>query len=441
MSEQTQPPIDQPLAIIILAAGKGSRMKSPLPKVLHPLAGLPMLLWLVQSCESLGPQKIVVVRNNETPEIDDLVAPHETAIQHEQNGTGDAVRAAMPALAGFDGRILIVMGDEPFVPLGALADMAARTELCVMGFETSDPHGLGRMVTDANGYLESIIEEKDCNDDQRAITLCNAGNYGINADDLRQWIDALDNNNAQGEFYITDLPEIARKQGHKTSIAAIEWEGPWGINTQNQLAAHEKLLQNALRADHLNAGVHMLDPESVYFNYDTRIEAGVTIEPHVFFGAGVHIESGVRIKAFSHIEGATLKSGSSAGPYARIRPGSQIGEGAKIGNFVEINRSDIGEGAKIGHHCYVGDTQMGRGVNYSAGAITANYDGINKHKTIIGDHVMIGTNVNLVAPLIIEQNAFIAAGSTITENVPANALAISREKKTKIIPEKGTKTS
>lgn len=422
----------QPLAIIILAAGQGTRMKSPLPKVLHPLAGLPMITWLLQSCEQLEPEKIIVVRSPDLDFLDEIVAPHETAIQEEQNGTGDAVKAALPKLEGFDGRVLILMGDEPFAPITALQHMAQSSNTCVMGFAALNPHGMGRFITTDQGHLTAIVEDKDCTEEQRDITLCNGGNYGVSAEDLRNWIPQIESNNAQSEFYLTDLIAIATKDGQTVEPTVIQWEGPWGINTQTQLAAHEKMIQNALRTEMLEEGVHMIDPESVHFNFDTKIEPGVSIEPNVFFGSGVHVESGTKIRAFSHIEGTHIKAGATIGPFARIRPGSEIGEGAKVGNFAEINRSIIGPESKVSHHSYVGDTQMGENVNFSAGAITANYDGKDKYKTMIGDNVMVGTNVNLVAPLIIEDDAFIAAGSTITENVPAKSLAIARTKKTTI---------
>lgn len=420
------------LAIVILAAGKGTRMKSDIPKVLHKIAGKPMINWLIDRCECLNPDKIIVVIG---PDMDDLaaaVSPHETAIQEKQAGTGDAVKAALPALKDFDGKVLVLLGDEPFLSKEVLQELCAH-DLSVMGIEVDNPKGLGRLVLNADDTLKEITEEKDCTEAQRDITLCNAGNFCIPSSHLETWLSQLSNDNAAGEFYLTDIPAIAAKDGIKTQIVRMAWDGAWGINNKIQLAEHEAKLQDILRAEHMINGVQMLDPFSVHFNHDTEIGAGSLIEPNVFFGKNVRIEKDVHIKAFSHIEGAHIKAGCSIGPFARIRPGSEIGEGSKIGNFIEINRSTLGKGTKAGHHSYIGDATLGENVNYSAGAITANYDGQNKHKTVIGDNVMIGTNVNLIAPVTIEKNAFIAAGSTITKDVSAGSLAVGRAKE-KTIP-------
>jgi len=422
------------LAIIILAAGKGSRMKSPLAKVMHPLAGQPMISWLLGSCVTLNPAKVIVVIG---PDMD-YVRTHvqsntqidgqqpECVVQQQQNGTADALKAAMPALGDFNGRVLVLMGDEPFVPISALQQMVAQNGVSALAFQTANPHGLGRMVMDDDGALAEIVEEKDCSDAQRQITLCNAGNYALPGDKLAGWLAAIGNDNAQGEYYLTDLPKIAAKDGVKTYLTTIPWDGPWGVNDKAQLAVHEGMIQKALRLEALKNGVTMISPDSVYFHYDTQIAAGVVIEPDVFFGAAVRVDEGAHIKAFSHIEGAHIKVCAQVGPFARLRPGSEIGEKAKIGNFAEINRSTIGDGSKISHHSYVGDTEMGAGVNFSAGAITANYDGFNKSKTLIGDNAMIGTNVNLIAPLSIGKDAYIAAGSTVSADVPDGALALGR---------------
>jgi len=271
-----------------------------------------------------------------------------------------------------------------------------------------------------------LMSSLDCTDAQRAINLCNAGNYGLPAAQLAEWLNQIETNNAQGEFYLTDVPKIAAMQGVKTHIKTIPWSGPWGINDKAQLAVHEGMIQKSLRISALNNGVTMLDPDSVYFSHDTQIASGVNLEPNVFFGGGVSLAENVTIKAFSHIEGATIAAGATIGPFARLRPGSDIGANAKVGNFAEINRSTIGAGSKVSHHSYVGDCDMGAGVNYSAGAITANYDGFDKGKTIIGDNAMIGTNVNLVAPVTIGADAYVAAGSTVTKDVPEGALSLVR---------------
>lgn len=418
----------QSLAIVILAAGKGTRMKSDLPKVMHPLAGKPMISILIDQVQTLNPEKIIVVSAPDQQELRDLVTPHETVIQENQNGTGDAAAAALPALENFDGNVLILLGDEPFVPLNVLEEMAAMNTPSVMAIMPDDPSGLGRMVTDNEGFLERIVEDKDCNDEQREIVLCNAGNFCVPARDLKRWLPQIKNNNAQGEYYLTDLPEIAGPDGHRFSVMAIPIDHSWGINDRAQLAEHEKIMQDMLRQKFLNDGVSMIDPNSVYFHFDTEIESGITIEPNVFFGANVKVEQGVHIKAFCHIEGATIGKNTSIGPFARLRPGAKIGEDVRIGNFVEIKKSEIGDQSKISHLSYVGDAVMGKDVNFGCGAITVNYDGFDKFETKIGDNVMIGSNANLIAPVKIEDGAFVAAGSTITEDVEADALSIARAK-------------
>lgn len=414
------------LAIIILAAGKGTRMKSNTPKVMHELAGKPMINWLLDTCESLSPDKIITVIG---PDMDDLaavVSPHKTAIQENRNGTGGAVKCALPALEGFGGNVLILMGDEPLVDVQTLKKLIAEDGLSVQGFDTPTPHGLGRMVLNNNGTLKGIVEDADCDDDQREITLCNAGNYCVPADKLGAWIEKIGDDNAQGEFYLTDLPEIAAKDGVQTHVVQSHWAGPWGVNDRVQLAEHEKMAQNILRKNAMLAGVSMQDPDTVYLWHDTKIESGVTIEPSVFFGPKVTIEKDVHIKAFCHFEGAHVKSGATIGPFARLRPDANIGEDVRIGNFVEVKKSNIGKGSKISHLAYVGDTEMGEDVNFSCGAITVNYDGFNKHTTVIGNNAMVGSNVSLVAPITIGDGAFLAAGSTLTSDVESDALSFTR---------------
>ena len=414
------------LAIIILAAGKGTRMKSDSPKVMHTLAGKPMINWLIETSEQLNPKKIITVIGPDMPALEEAVAPHETAIQKDRNGTGGAVKCALPTLKDFKGKVLILMGDEPLVELSVLKALAENDGLAVQGFDTLAPAGLGRMLLNQDGTLDKIVEDRDCSDEQKRISLCNAGNYCVPAEHLEGWINQIGNDNAQGEYYLTDLPAIAVKDGHKTQVVRSNWIGPWGINDRIQLAFHEKLLQVRLREKALLEGVSMIDPDSVTFHHDTKIAAGAVVDTNVFFGPEVTIESGVHIKSFCHLEGTHVKAGTTVGPFARLRPGSEISEDVKIGNFVEIKKSSIGKGSKISHLAYVGDTDMGENVNFSCGAITVNYDGFDKHKTKIGNNVMVGSNVNLVAPVILEDGAFAAAGSTITKDVDADSLAISR---------------
>ncbi|MGH1398272.1 MAG: NTP transferase domain-containing protein, partial [Alphaproteobacteria bacterium] len=360
-------------------------MKSDLPKVMHPLAGKPMINWLIETCEGLNPDKIIIVIGPDMPELAAAAAPHETAVQEVRDGTAGAVKAALPMLDGFSGKVLIVMGDEPLISREALEALIATDDLTVQGFTTDTPHGLGRMVLNDDQTLKAIIEERDCTDTQRSINICNAGNYCVPADRLGEWISQIGNDNAQGEFYLTDLPEIVAKDGVATYVVHTGWNGAWGVNDRLQLTEHEAKAQNILRERAILNGVRMVDPQSVYFHHDTQIGAGTMIEPSVIFGAGVRVGENVTIKGFCHFEGVDIESGASIGPFARLRPDTHIGENVRIGNFVEVKKSTIGAGSKINHLAYVGDTKMGTDVNFSAGAITVNYDGFYKHKTVIGD--------------------------------------------------------
>lgn len=417
-----------PLAIVILAAGKGSRMKSDLPKVMHPLAGTPMIKILLDQVEQLDPEKIIVVTAKDMDELRALVEPHISVIQETQNGTADAVKAALPELKDFQGNVLIVLGDEPLVPMDVLAAMAGHDSPSVMAIIPPDSAGLGRMVMDEEGQLLEIVEDKDCDEEQLEIMVCNAGNFCVPAVKLHEWIGRIENNNAQGEYYLTDMPKLALEDGLSFDVFTVPIDHVWGINDRLQLAQHERVFQDVLRDAHIMNGVNMVDPNNVYFQYDTKIASGVIIEPSVFFGSDVQIDEGVHIKAFSHIEGAHIKRGTTIGPFARLRPGTELGEDVRVGNFVEIKKSTIGNGSKISHLSYVGDCDMGTDVNFGCGAVTVNYDGFSKYQTTIGKGVMVGCNVNLVAPVKIDDGAFVAAGSTVSKDVPADSLSIAREK-------------
>lgn len=425
---------NQELAVVILAAGMGTRMKSTRPKVMHEVAHLPMINWVIKAAESLKPQKIIVVAGPDMPELVAASAPHEAVIQKDRNGTGGAVKTALPKLKGFKGDVLILLGDAPLVTtktLKALVKAKAGdllTGISVLGMRLEDPTGYGRLVLSKNGQLEKIVEHKDASAKERKIDIVNSGAFCVDGTKLARWVGKINNNNAQGEFYITDLPEIAAAEGIITKAHVTDDATEMmGCNSRGDLAAIEAIAQTRLRDAVMAAGVTMHDPASVYLSHDTKIGPDSVIEPHVVFAPGVSIGAGAYIKAFSHFEGTKTASSVSIGPFARLRPGSEIGEDARIGNFVEIKKSKIGAGSKIGHLAYVGDTKMGPDVNFSAGAITVNYDGFEKHETIIGKGVMVGSNVNLVAPLTIDDGAFIAAGSTITEDVPADALSITRD--------------
>ena len=420
----------KPLAIVILAAGKGTRMKSESPKVMHALAGRPMIGWLLETVAQLSPQKIVVVVGPGMPELVAAAAPHACVVQKERNGTGGAVKIALPALKNFSGDVLVLLGDTPLISVKTLKSLiAARGNdgIAVLGMNLADPTGYGRLIADNDGTLQKIVEEKDGSAREKSVTLVSTGAFCIDGAKIDGWVKKIGSNNAAGEFYLTDLPEIAAASGAKTKICITnDTDEVRGCNSRIDLAALENTVQNRMREAALLSGVSMIDPTTVYFHYDTKLGRDILIEPGVFFGPGVEISDGVHLKAYSHLEGAKIGRDSSVGPFARLRPGTDIGAEVRIGNFVEIKKSKIGKRSKISHLGYVGDTVMGDDVNFGCGAITVNYDGFNKHETIIGKGVMIGSNSNLVAPVHVGDGAFIAAGTTITENVPANALAISR---------------
>ncbi len=416
------------LAIIILAAGKGSRMKSDLPKVMHKIAGRTMLGWLIESCESLNPEKLIVVTAPDMDEVVDAVSPHLVVFQKEQNGTGDAVKPALEHLKDFKGRVLILMGDEPFVNLDVIQDMIDYEDIAAMAVTLDDPAGLGRLVLDKDGYLERIIEEKDCTAEQLKIKQGNAANYCVPATKLIDWVSQITNDNAQSEYYLTDLPEIAAKDGIKTKVFNVDVEIDWGINNRVQLAEHERYAQEKLREKAMMSGVTMIDPNSVTLSWDTEFGQDIIIESAVCIGLGTSIEGNVVIHAFSHIEGAIIEQGAEIGPFARIRPKSLIGKGATIGNFIEVNRSNIKPGAKAKHVSYLGDSTIGEKSNIGAGTVIANYDGFFKHKTVIGKNVFVGSNSTIISPVEIGDGAIIAAGSNINKNITENAMAIGRSR-------------
>ncbi len=420
-----------PLSVVILAAGKGTRMKSDKPKVMHEILGLPMINWLLKTVESLRPEKIIVVIGPDMPELEEAVKPHDTVIQKTRKGTGDALKTALPKLKGAKGDVLVLLGDTPLITRETLSHLInARKDgagLSVLGVHMENPAGYGRLLMSAHGELAAIREEKDASAEEKKAQTVNTGAFCLDAQKIESWLGALKNDNAQGEYYITDLPEIAAKQGVKTKVCVTtNVQEVMGCNTRIDLAKLEQTAQQNLREAFLIEGVSMQDPQSVYFHHDTQIASGVTIEPNVFFGANVRIETGAHIKAFCHIEGAKIGPGTTIGPFARLRPGSDIGQDVRIGNFVEVKKSTIGDRSKISHLGYVGDCEMGQDVNFGCGAITVNYDGYDKHKTTIKDRVMVGSNANLIAPITIEQGAFIAAGSTITADIPKDALALER---------------
>ncbi|OUR78016.1 UDP-N-acetylglucosamine diphosphorylase/glucosamine-1-phosphate N-acetyltransferase [Alphaproteobacteria bacterium 46_93_T64] len=420
------------IATVILAAGAGSRMKSKKPKVLHEIAGRAMVSHLLGTVTELSPEKSIVVV---APKMDDVraeVSPAETAVQEEALGTGHAVAAALPSLNGFSGDVLILYGDTPLITRDTLDKMIAtrqsddKTAVVVLGFEPENPAEYGRLVTSKDGNLQAIVEYADASADIRQINLCNSGVMAINSAYIGDLIGALDNKNSKGEYYLTDIIEIARDQGLNCKVVVGDEKELLGVNNRMQLAEAEKIAQTTWRNKAMSAGATLIDPESVFFCHDTELGRDVIIEPNVFFGPNVTIGDDVRIKANSHIEGTTIGKGSQIGPFARLRPGAELAEDVKVGNFVEVKKSSLEKGAKVSHLSYIGDARVGTGANIGAGTITCNYDGYDKYKTDIGAGAFIGSNTALVAPVKIGDGAIIGAGSTVTKSVETDALMVER---------------
>lgn len=419
-------------ALIILAAGKGTRMNSDLPKVLHPIAGEPMLVHALEAGTTLEPQHSIVVAGHGAEQVRAATLAHDMTIkvveQSEQLGTAHAVAQARPALADFDGMALVLYGDTPFIrseTLEQMRDALAQNDVVVLGFEAKDPARYGRLVMDGQ-QLDRIVEFKDASEDERTITLCNSGVVACKSDLLFDLIDAVDNKNASEEYYLTDIVGLARKRGlSATAVTCDEWETV-GINSRAELAKAEADFQTRARATLLEDGVTLTAPETVFLARDTVIGRDSLIEPNVVFGPGVTIESGATIRAFSHLEGCHVSRGGMIGPYARLRPGAELSEHVRIGNFVEIKNTQIAEGAKVNHLSYIGDATIGAAANIGAGTITCNYDGVMKHHTHIGAGAFIGSNTMLVAPVSIGAGALTGSGSVITSDVEPDALALAR---------------
>jgi bifunctional UDP-N-acetylglucosamine pyrophosphorylase / glucosamine-1-phosphate N-acetyltransferase len=418
-------------AAIILAAGQGTRMKSALPKVLHKVAGLPLLGHVVAALRGAGVDRIVVVHSAAGEDVRDYARAlgAQSAIQHQQLGTGHAAASAGEALADFSGTLLIVNGDMPLVTSDTILECLkaqARTGLALLAFDATDPASYGRVLLRPDGFLNRIVEYKDASPSERAATLCNGGCYAAEAQKFFHWAGALKNDNAQKEYYLTDVPNLARLDGIACAIALTDEVSVLGVNSRAELAQVEGKFQARTRARLLADGVTMIAPETVFFAHDTVVESDVEIEPFVVFGPGVTIRTGARLRSHSHLEGAMVASGAIIGPFARLRPGAQIGEGAHIGNFVEVKNTVIEKGAKANHLTYLGDARVGAGANIGAGTITCNYDGFTKSITEIGAGAFIGSDTSLVAPVKIGDGAITAAGSVITQDVAADALGIAR---------------
>ena len=427
----------RPCAVVILAAGQGTRMKSGLPKVLHAVGGVPMVQHVLAGARVLGAERTVVVVAPGMESVAKAVSPAETAIQHRQLGTGDAVKAALPALAGFDGDVLVLFGDTPLLRpetlqkvLDALnAGAAGRggdTAVAVLGFKPGGANEYGRLVTKAGGWLERIVEYRDATPKERAIPLCNSGVMAVRSRYLGELLDGLKANNTKGEYYLTDIVALARKRKLRARVVEGDAEELLGVNSRADLAVAEGVLQRRLRAAALAGGATLTDPSTVYFCADTKLGRDVTIGPNVVFGPGCSVGDGVTIRAFCHLEGATVGTGCIIGPFARLRPGADLGPEVHIGNFCEIKAARIEEGAKVNHLSYIGDSRVGRGTNIGAGTITCNYDGYDKHHTDIGAGVFVGSDVAFVAPVTIGDGAVIGAGSVVTRNVPSDAMVVTR---------------
>lgn len=422
------------IALVILAAGKGTRMQSDLPKVLHRVAGAPLLVHAMKSGEALDPSRIIVVAGHGadlvTAAATDWQPAAQIVLQQEQLGTGHAVDQARAHLADFDGDVIVLYGDTPFIrpeTLDTMLTARASNDVVVLGFEAADPGRYGRLVMDGQ-TLDKIVEFKDATDQERLITLCNSGVICARRETLFDLLTAIDNSNASGEYYLTDIIGLARARGLSATAVTCDETETMGINSRAELSIAETAFQARMRAEMTEVGVYMPAPETVYFSHDTVIGRDATVEQFVVFGPGASVESGATIRAFSHLEGCHVSQGASVGPYARLRPGAELNENVHVGNFVEIKNAILHEGAKAGHLSYIGDADIGAGTNIGAGTITCNYDGVMKHRTTVGREAFIGSNTMLVAPVTVGDYALTASGSVITMNVPSEALSLARAK-------------
>lgn len=427
-------------AVVILAAGQGTRMRSDTHKVLHPIANRPLLLHLIDTVESLGAQKTIVVVGKGREQVEAALAGHgiEVAIQAEQRGTGHAVQQARAALLDYDGPVVILYGDTPFVQGDTLERMLDRLDgdkgpgVVVLASSPADPLNYGRVILGEGDRIAKMVEYKDANEDERATRLCNSGMMAVRSNDLFRWLDEVRNDNAAGEFYLPDIVAVAAAEGRDAVVVEGSPYETAGVNSRSELAHLELEWQRRRRERALADGATLIDPESVWFAFDTRLGRDVTVEPHVVFGPGVEIADGTFIHAFSHIEGAVIGANASIGPFARIRPGTRLAEKTKVGNFVELKKAEIAAGAKVNHLSYVGDAHVGARANVGAGTITCNYDGFRKYGTVIGEGAFIGSNTALVAPVRIGEGAIVGAGSVITRDVDPDSLAIERNEQKSI---------
>jgi len=423
-----------PVSVIVLAAGQGTRMNSDLPKVLHQMAGAPLLHHALTTARTLDPARIVVVTGHGSEAVTAAALAFDEAVdavlQNPQLGTAHAVAQAAPLLTDATGDAIVLYADTPLIreeTLRAMLDARQRHGVVILGFHAAQPGRYGRLVTEGDTLLK-ITEWKDATEAERAITLCNSGVVCADAQTLMSLVAEVKNDNAAGEYYLTDIVELARARGLSAGVVLCDEAETQGINTRAQLAEAEAAFQTRARADALDNGVTLTAPETVFFALDTHIGRDAIIGPNVIFGPGVTIESGAEIKAFCHLEGCHVSRGATVGPFARLRPGAELAEDVHVGNFVEIKNAILDEGVKVGHLTYLGDADVGEFTNIGAGTVTCNYDGVMKHRTTIGKRAFIGSDTMLVAPVTVGDGALTASGSVITENVPAEAIAIGRAK-------------
>jgi bifunctional UDP-N-acetylglucosamine pyrophosphorylase/glucosamine-1-phosphate N-acetyltransferase len=432
----SQDPIATPWLSIILAAGLGTRMKSALPKAAHAIAGRPMLAHVMATSVEAGADRMAVVMGAEMNVLCGIAQkanPNAKCfVQNERLGTAHAVLAAKDAIAGAAGRVLVLYGDTPLVRPKTITRLLAALEggaaVAVLGFDATDPTGYGRLLRDENGALLAIREEKDASEQEKAVRLSNSGMMAFRAETMLGLLERIGNDNAKGEYYLTDAVAVAREQGLDVAVETCDEDEVRGVNDRAQLAGVEAIMQQRLREAAMREGATLIAPETVTFSYDTRLAPDVIVEPNVFFGPGVTVETGARIHAFSHLEKAHIQEGALIGPFARLRPGAEIGQGAKVGNFVEVKNATVEPGAKLNHLAYIGDARVGAKTNIGAGTIVCNYDGFEKHFTDIGAGAFIGSNSALVAPVKIGDGAVVGSGSVITSDVEPDSLALERSK-------------
>ena len=421
-------------AAIILAAGQGTRMRSSLPKVLHQVGGRPMVDWSVALARNTGCERIVVVCSPDgravQAHIEATLGANAIAIQDPPLGTGHAVLAAKDALAGYSGELVVLYGDTPLIPTEAVEALFGELDngasVGVLGFEAEAPGAYGRLITDAAGNLDAIVEANEANPEQLAVSFCNSGVMAASAETMFDLLGKVTNENAKGEYYLTDIVGLARAEGKRCRAVACDEADVLGVNSRVELAQAERAFQDKTRHDFLAAGVTMTAPETVFFSHDTQIENDVIVEPGVVFAPGVSVRTGSRIRAFSHLESASVAENCEIGPYARLRPGTELERGVKVGNFVEVKKTRMGEGAKANHLAYLGDGDIGAGANIGAGTIFCNYDGFLKYTTKVGAGAFVGSNSSLVAPVTIGDGAYVGSGSVVTKDVSPNGLAVAR---------------